>query len=113
MCPFLPKYRKSAITDFGKMMTQRAAEKIRKHQAYCASQRRTFVAAPGTTLGSTGHKEYWDVIDAAFAYAMLRDQAAGGTGYAKQEEKQAFLARLHAILIRYTAQHIIELSGRT
>ena len=113
MCPFLPKYRKSAITDFGKMMTQRAAEKIRKHQAYCASQRRTFVAAPGTTLGSTGGKEYWDVIDAAFAYAMMRDQAAGGTGYAKQEEKQAFLARLHAILIRYTAQHIIELSGRT
>ena len=65
-----------------------------------------------TTLGSTDGKEYWDIIDAAWARVMRKDPH-GTASHTVAQLKQAFMARLHAVLTQYTARHIHNLSRGT
>ena len=73
---------------------------------------RIFIPAPGSTTGATGTDEYWAFMHRIFARAITRDQIAEGSGFGVQEQKRELLAQLHGIIIRYTAQHTIWLSGR-
>ena len=45
--------------------------------------------------------------------AIVKDQIAGGSGFGVQEQKQMLKQRLQAIIINYTAQHVIALTERT
>ena len=112
LCPHLPKYRAKALKDFMAMIDTRARDKTKKHAEYCHRERRTFIPIPGTTHGSTGTAAYWDLIDAAWARATRRDPHGTKT-HTHAENKQAFMARLHAILINYTADHVAFLSRGT
>ena len=68
------------------------------------------VAAVGTTLGGVGGDAFRELFDRIFMRAMVKDQIAGGSGFGVQEQKQALKQRLQAIIIKYTAQHVITLT---
>ena len=53
-----------------------------------------------------------NVIYVAWSRA-IRHNLNGSEGRSIQEEKQAYYARLHAVLLRYTAYHIKALSNNT
>ena len=95
LSPFLPKYRKKALHDFKDMLDHRAAEKTKKHAQYCHQMRRTFVPIPGTTLGSTGGKEYWDIMDAAWARVMRKDPHGTASQSATRVYRQQLGGLLH------------------
>ena len=111
ICPFLPTYRTAALSSFEGMLQARGNQKSKHHGPYCKDMGRIFVPAPGATTGATGTDEYWKFMLRIFARAIIRDQVAGGSGFGVQEQKRDLLAHLHAIIIRYTAQHTISLSG--
>ena len=92
--------------------THRKRQQEGKHSQHCDGAGRDFLAIPGTTLGSTGHRPFLDIIDAAWSRA-IRHNLDGSEGRSIQEEKQAYYARLHAVLLRYTAYHIKALSNNT
>ena len=112
-CPFLPVYRRTAYKDFEFFMKQRHEAKTRKHFKWCDNHvsKRLFIAAAGTTIGGTGTKPFWDLIDKVFTRAIIKDQILGGTGYGIQEQRRLFMQRLQSIIIRYTAQSVAALSG--
>ena len=112
VCPFLPTYRTAARKNFEGMLLARGKQKSDHHGPYCKDMGRIFVPAPGSTTGATGTDEYWAFMHRIFARAITRDQIAGGSGFGIQEQRRELLAQLHAIIIRYTAQHTVSLSGR-
>ena len=105
-------YRDKAMKDVESVLLPIAKDKEGKHSQHCDGAGRDFIAIPGTTLGSTGHRPFLDIIDAAWSRA-IRHNLSGSEGRSIQEEKQAYYARLHAVLIRYTAYHIKALSNNT
>ena len=68
------------------------------------------MAAVGTTLGGVGGDAFRGLFDKIFMRAMVKDQIAGGSGFGVQEQKQMLKQRLQAIIINYTAQHVITLT---
>ena len=100
------------MTDVESVLLPVAKEKDGKHSKHCDNAGRDFIAIPGTTLGSTGHRPFLDIIDAAWSRAIRRN-LSDSEGRSIQEEKQAYYARLHAVLLRYTAYHIKTLSINT
>ena len=111
-CPFLARYRSTAKDDFAKFMGRREQDKVNRHAQWCANHRskRNFVAAVGTTLGGVGGDVFRELFDKIFMRAMVKDQIAGGSGFGVQEQKQMLKQRLQAIIINYTAQHVITLT---
>ena len=112
VCAFLATYRDQAKKSLESVLLPIAKGKEGKHAEHCDGAGRDFMAMPGTTLGSTGHKPFLDIIDVAWSRA-IRQNLSGSEGRSIPEEKQAYYARLHAVLIRYTAYHIKTLSGNT
>ena len=113
MCPFLSTYDDRAATDFAAMLEKRAAEKDGRHKEWCKkTHNREFLAIPGTTPGSIGGSAFREWYDNIWGRAGRNEIAAGGSGHELQRHKQDLLAAAHAIVIRYTTDHIIALSGR-
>ena len=112
VCAFLATYRDQAKKSMESVLLPIAKGKEGKHAQHCDGAGRDFMAMPGTTLGSTGHKPFLDIIDVAWSRAIRRN-LSGSEGRSISEEKQAYYARLHAVLIRYTTYHIKTLSGNT
>ena len=113
ICPFLSTYDDKAATNFAAMLEKRAAEKDGRHKDWCKkTHNREFLAIPGTTLGSIGGSAFWEWYDNIWSRAVRNEIAAGGSGHELQRHKQDLLAVAHAIVIRYTTDHIIALSGR-
>ena len=110
-CPFLARYPNTAKDDFVKFMGRREQDKVNRHAEWCSNHRsrRNFVAAVGTTLGGVGGDAFRGLFDKIFMRAMVKDQIAGGSGFGVQEQKQMLKQRLQAIIINYTAQHVITL----
>ena len=95
------------------MLEDAGRRKTNHHGLWClAIHNRAFVAIPGTTLGSIGHDAFWDFFDTTWDVAIAREVAGGGSGDDLRRRKQDTLAELHAEVIRYTADHIITMSGR-
>ena len=111
MCAFLGKYRKQAVKDMERLLSGRAADKVGRHAQYCDDQGRTFLALPGTTQGSTGLEDWWTLLDDVW-FRAVRADPHGARTHARAERLQAFLAALHAVIVRHTAQHILALSKR-
>ena len=111
-CPFLARYRNTAKDDFAKFMGRREQDKVNRHAKWCFDHRsrRNFVAAVGTTLGGVGGDAFKELFDRIFMRAIVKDQIAGGNGFGVQEQKQTLKQRLQAIVINYTAQHVITLT---
>ena len=111
-CPFLDRYRNTAKNDFKKFMERREQDKVNRHAEWCINHRskRNFVAAVGTTLGGVGGDAFQELFNRIFMRAMVKDQIAGGSGFGVQEQKQTLKQRLQAIVINYTAQHVITLT---
>ena len=113
-CPFLPKYRKDAAENFLKTLTGREREKYGRHAKWCKENfNRDFMGLPGSTLGSVGTEKFWDLIDSIWFTAAAKEIAMGGNDRALHQAKQDMLAEMHAVVVRYTADHIIALSGRS
>ena len=86
------------MKDIESVLLPIAKGKEGKHSQHCDGSGRDFIAIPGTTLGSTGHRPFLDIIDAAWSRA-IRHNLDGSEGRSIQEEKQAYYARLHAVLL--------------
>ena len=113
ICPFLTRYHKKAVDDFRAMIEGRAEEKVGRHSEWCdKTHNRDFLAIPGTTLGSIGGDDFWEWYDGIWDKAARDEVAAGGSRHELDRHKQDLLAMAHAIIIRYTTNHIIALSGR-
>ena len=70
VCPFLVTYRGKAMKDVESVLLPIAKDKEGKHSQHCDGAGRDFIAIPGTTLGSTGHRPFLDIIDAAWSRAI-------------------------------------------
>ena len=113
LCPYLPKYSASASANFAKAQADREKDKVNHHAEWCrVTHNRDFLGLPGSTLGSLGTPTFWKFFDTLWGLAIRKDKRSGGTGRDIEDAKQRCLAEIHAVIIRYTTDHIIALSGR-
>ena len=71
-----------------------------------------FFNKPDRTHNITANNDFWEWYDGIWDKAARDEIAAGGSRHELDRHKQDLLAMAHAIIIRYTTNHIIALSGR-
>ena len=111
VCSFLPRYRSVASNDFEKHMGNVMKLKHDKHADYCMkAHNRDFHGLPATTLGRTGTSDFEEWVDTEWRVAVYKLRRAGLSERELQLAKNDMYAEMHAIVIRYTTDHIIQLS---
>ena len=111
-CPFLPAYRSRAARNFTEHMKTQARNKAHKHAIHCRNMNRNMIGVPGTTLGNIGTETFWNVIHGAMTNTIIQKQLGGNDHLQIQNEKQQLLLEIQSIIIKYTAQHIANLSSK-
>ena len=99
-CPLLPSYIAAAVSDASAIFTQRAAEKTKKHADGSAHRGRVFLPWVITTFFGIGPPAIWYFIDATYASSAALARLHRTSYHLVARRKAAFLATLHATLIR-------------
>ena len=86
--------------------------KTQEHEMHCRNMNRNMIGVPGSTMGNIGTDTFWNIINGAVTNIITQKQLKGNDHLQIQEEKQQLLLEIQTIIIKYTAQHISNLSSR-